>query len=90
MEGTKKYCECGGRAGYRVKDGELVCNSCGGLSPSARVHGNAFVKIGEKRIVCPKCGTVIQEAMPETKIGQKPEDKMLEPPEAKSTKPKRR
>jgi len=48
--------------GYLVKDGELVCSQCGEPSPRAKLVGGQIVRIGEKGIVCPKCGHVIQAA----------------------------
>ncbi len=78
-----EYCKCGGNAGYLMVDGELVCQSCGGVSPRARVTDKGIVKLGDHGIRCPKCGTVIQEAWPELKIGIEPENKMAESPETK-------
>lgn len=73
---TREYCKCGGKGGYLLIDGELVCQSCGGLSPKAKLVGDKFVRIGENQIKCPKCGTVIQEARLELKIAEPTEDKM--------------
>ncbi len=75
---TKKYCECGGLAGYLIKNGELICQSCGGISPRAKLVNGQFIKIGEKRIVCPKCGTVIQEereTVESTSVSKKKKEK---------------
>ena len=47
---------------YEVKDGQLVCARCGEPSPRARLVDGEIVRVGEKAIVCPKCGHVIQEA----------------------------
>ncbi len=80
---TGEYCKCGGNAGYLVKDGQLICQSCGGISPRARMAGEQFVKLGDHSIRCPKCGTIIQEARPGLKIGPEPENKMAESPETK-------
>ncbi len=75
---TREYCKCGGMGGYLLIDGELICQSCGGISPRARLSGEQFVKLGDHTIKCPKCGTLIQEARPELKIGAEPENKMAE------------
>ena len=80
---TKHYCNCGGLGGYLLKECELVCQTCGGLSPKARLSGETFVRLGDKQLLCPKCGEIIQEERPEIKIGQEPENKMAEPPEVK-------
>jgi len=77
-----EYCKCGGKQGYTVKDGQLICNICGGLSPKAKIVNNQFVKIGNEEIRCPKCGEVIQE-----KMRVQPEDKMASPPENKQVWP---
>lgn len=76
-----EYCKCGGSKGYLLQDGQLICQSCGGLSPKAKLVGEEFVKIGEGRIVCPHCGHVIQEAKNE--ISERPEVKEIYPSESK-------
>ena len=80
---TREYCKCGGNAGYLLENGELTCQSCGGISPRARIAGEQFVKLGDHAIKCPKCGIIIQETRPELKIGAEPENKMAESPETK-------
>ena len=81
---TGEYCKCGGNAGYLLVNGELTCQSCGGISPRARVGADGgTTKLGDHSIKCPKCGTVIQETRPELKIGAEPENKMAESPETK-------
>ncbi len=83
MQSTGEYCKCGGAAGYLMVNGELVCQSCGGVSARARVTDKGIVKLGDHAVTCPKCGTVIQEARPELKIGAEPENKMAEAPDTK-------
>ncbi len=80
---TGEYCKCGGNAGYLVDDGQLVCQSCGGVSARARVTDAGIIKLGDHSIRCPKCGTIIQEGRPELKIGLEPENKMVESLETK-------
>ncbi len=81
-----EYCKCGGTAGYLLVNGELTCQSCGGISPRARVTDKGIIKLGDKSIRCPNCGTIIQEARPELKIGPEPENKMAEAPDMKRNK----
>lgn len=88
MQATREYCKCGGAAGYLMVDGELVCQSCGGISPRARLNGEQFVKLGDHTIKCPKCGTLIQEARPELKIGAEPENKIAKWPDTKRIVPR--
>ncbi len=86
---TKEYCKCGGNAGYLLEDGDLVCQSCGGVSPRVRVTARGEIyKLGDKTVRCPKCGTIIQEARPELKIGVEPENKMAEVPNTKRIVPR--
>ena len=83
-----EYCRCGGNAGYLMSEGDLVCQSCGGVSPKARVTDSGIVKLADHAVTCPKCGTVIQEARPELKIGKEPENKMAEAPDTKRIVPR--
>ncbi len=83
-----EYCKCGGNAGYLLVSGELTCQSCGGISPKARLQGEQMVKLGDHAVTCPKCGTVIQEARPELKIGAEPENKMAEASDTKRIVPR--
>ncbi len=68
--------------GYLVKEGELRCVKCNELSPRAKLVNGQLVRIGEKPISCPKCGTVIQVG-PEEKMASQPENKMAAVPEHK-------
>ena len=79
-----EYCNCGKLAGFVLVNGELVCQECGGLSPTSKLVGEKFVRIGEKQTVCPKCGTIIQE---DKKLGSELEDKMAAAPENKRVVP---
>lgn len=82
----KSYCKCGGAKGYSVVNGKLTCNICGGLSPRARLVNNEFIRIGDKPIVCPQCGYVLQEKMGEpleNKMAGSPENKQIWPPESR-------
>ncbi len=64
---------------YIIKDGKLVCQVCGEPSPRAKMVDGKIIPVGEKRIVCPKCGEVIREEAG-AKMESKPEDKKLHAP----------
>jgi len=86
---TREYCKCGGNAGYLLVEGELTCQSCGGISPRARVNPDGNItKLADHAIMCPNCGTIIYEARPQLKIGAEPENKMAEPPDTKRIVPR--
>lgn len=92
------YCECGGLAGYKMEDSQLICANCGGLSPKSVYNGSQFVPLGDKKLTCPNCGHIVQEARAETKVGPELEDKMgpattvkrIVPRGTRKLKPKRR
>jgi DNA-directed RNA polymerase subunit RPC12/RpoP len=57
---------------YKVVEGRLVCSECGAPSPRASLDGDQIVRIGDKEIRCPKCGTLCQEARTTETIETKP------------------
>uniref|UniRef100_A0A6M3JGW4 Uncharacterized protein n=1 Tax=viral metagenome TaxID=1070528 RepID=A0A6M3JGW4_9ZZZZ len=87
LQSIGEYCECGG-GGYLLVDGELVCQSCGGISSRAKLNGNQFVPLGDEQLRCPECGYLLHDKRPELKIGEQPEDKMVPVPENKRVVPR--
>ncbi len=72
--------------GYIVKDGKLVCASCGEPSPKAKIIDGELIKV-EKEITCPHCGGKLTEsgrAVIEEKNETAHEDKAVRKHEDKS------